>query len=170
MKNVHVLPHSEIGFNPKRSTNIYITTNEKPKLNDWFLDILDNVMFRVTEEDILTMELDGLPFNFKKIILTTDQELIKDGVQAIDDDFLQWFVENPSCEEIEVEPLMAGFIDDEPSYYENMYKIIIPKEATQNLKTNKISMNLHENIHRIHEIMGSPLKLTKILTTQEVKK
>jgi hypothetical protein len=39
---------------------------------------------------------------FKKIILTTDQDLIKDGVQAIDDKFLEWFVNNPSCEEVEV--------------------------------------------------------------------
>jgi hypothetical protein len=38
----------------------------------------------------------------KKIILTTDQDLIKDGVQAIDDEFLEWFTNNPSCEEVEV--------------------------------------------------------------------
>jgi hypothetical protein len=37
---------------------------------------------------------------YKKIILTTDQDLIKDGVQAIDDEFLEWFVSNPSCEYI----------------------------------------------------------------------
>jgi hypothetical protein len=37
-----------------------------------------------------------------KIILTTDQELIKDGVQVIDDEFLKWFVKNPSCEDIEI--------------------------------------------------------------------
>jgi flavorubredoxin len=37
-----------------------------------------------------------------KIILTTDGDLIKDGVQSIDDEFLEWFVENPSCEEVEV--------------------------------------------------------------------
>jgi hypothetical protein len=38
----------------------------------------------------------------KKIILTTDQDLIADGVQAIDDEFLEWFVKNPSCEVVEV--------------------------------------------------------------------
>ena len=38
----------------------------------------------------------------KKIILTTDPDLIKDGVQAIDDEFLEWFVKNPSCESVEV--------------------------------------------------------------------
>jgi len=37
-----------------------------------------------------------------KVILTTNKLLIKDGVQAIDDEFLEWFVKNPSCEEVEI--------------------------------------------------------------------
>jgi hypothetical protein len=60
--------------------------------------------------------------NAKKIILTTDQDLIKDGVQAIDDEFLQWFVKNPSCESVKVDLLKRGIYD------EYKYKIIIPKE------------------------------------------
>ena len=39
----------------------------------------------------------------KKIILTTDSKLIKDGVQEINDEFLEWFVKNSSCEQISVE-------------------------------------------------------------------
>jgi hypothetical protein len=58
---------------------------------------------------------------FKKIILTTDQDLIKDGVQAIDDEFLEWFVKNPSCEEVKVESFVNGNV-------ERIYEIIIPKE------------------------------------------
>ena len=55
-----------------------------------------------------------------KIILTTDPDLIKDGVQAIDDEFLHWFVKNPSCEWINVKY----------QYWEGKYTygIIIPKE------------------------------------------
>lgn len=109
----------------KTGKNIYITSDEKPKLNDWFLDTLDKVVFKVTEEDILTMELDGLPFNFKKIILTTDQDLIKDGVQAIDDEFLEWFVKNQSCEEVEVNDLYR-YTNENTEHIG--YKIIIPKE------------------------------------------
>ena len=60
----------------------------------------------------------------KKIVITTDQDLIKDGVQAIDDEFLEWFVKNPICEEVEVELLEYGF-DEVPIC---KYKIIIPKE------------------------------------------
>ncbi len=64
-----------------------------------------------------------------KIILTTDSDLIKDGVQAIDDEFLEWFVKNPSCEEVKVENekyiLQHLFKAQE---YKFRYKIIIPKE------------------------------------------
>jgi len=57
--------------------------------------------------------------NIKKIILTTDQDLIKDGVQSIDDEFLEWFVNNPSCDRID----FVLINDIEP-----WYKIIIPKK------------------------------------------
>jgi hypothetical protein len=65
----------------------------------------------------------------KKIILTTDQSL--DGVQDIDDEFLEWFVKNPSCEFVEVE---KGKILNQGSYItgnivtKDYYEIIIPKE------------------------------------------
>jgi hypothetical protein len=39
---------------------------------------------------------------YKEILLSTDTELQKDGVQSIDDEFLKWFVKNPSCEWVEV--------------------------------------------------------------------
>jgi hypothetical protein len=44
----------------------------------------------------------------KKITLATDLDLIADGVQAIDDEFLEWFVKNPSCENVKVESLNIG--------------------------------------------------------------
>ena len=60
----------------------------------------------------------------KKIILTTDQELISDGVQPIDDEFLEWFVKNPSCEEVEVGTYhVKGDISGKLHY-----KIFTPKE------------------------------------------
>ena len=39
---------------------------------------------------------------WEKIILTTDPDLIADGVQGIDNEFLEWFVKNPSCEDVEI--------------------------------------------------------------------
>jgi hypothetical protein len=70
---------------------------------------------------------------YKKIILTTDTGLIKNGIQAIDDEFLEWFVKNPSCEWVEVKEKRHFEADKSKRinplngvYYS--YKIIIPKK------------------------------------------
>ena len=93
----------------KTGKNIYITNSEKPKEGEWFIS--GSLVHKATE--ILDCDDDGMlevhsngycnPLSLvKKVILTTDLELQKDGVQAIDDEFLEWFVKNPSCEEIGV--------------------------------------------------------------------
>ncbi|MEI7510348.1 MAG: hypothetical protein WCJ62_12900, partial [Flavobacterium sp.] len=70
-----------------KNHNIYITSDEEIKEGDWYLDTTVNVLFK---NDRLFLNGTG----YKKTILTTDQDLIKDGVQAIDDEFLEWFVKN----------------------------------------------------------------------------
>jgi translation initiation factor 2 beta subunit (eIF-2beta)/eIF-5 len=95
--------------------NIYITNDEEIKEGDiWY----DGTNIR---KDFPKSFINGID---KKIILTTDQDLIKDGVQEIDEEFLQWFVKNSSCERVEVE-----FIEDNWGYYE----IIIPKEEPKDV-------------------------------------
>jgi len=119
--------------------NIYITSEKDIKDNDWIIT-KDGRLVQVSY--LLSKELD----NASKIILTTDQDLINDGVQAIDDEFLEWFVKNPSCEfinvdektpdEIEVELNIhghdIGLTDREFDEWLNnggqLYKIIIPKK------------------------------------------
>jgi hypothetical protein len=69
----------------------------------------------------------------KKIILTTDDQLIEDGVQAIDDEFLEWFVKNTSCEWVLLVKegyKKNGMVDESTSY---RHKIIIPKEEPKQL-------------------------------------
>jgi hypothetical protein len=78
--------------------NIYITSDEKIKEGE------NCITFG---SDKCKGQLDTFQSNVMysrkpyKIILTTDQDLIADGVQAIDDNFLEWFVQNPSCEGVE---------------------------------------------------------------------
>jgi len=103
---------SSVGYKPH---NIYITSDEEINEGDWFYD-LDTKYVKIKQ----SWENSHLNFNGKKIILTTDQGLINEGVQAIDDEFLEWFVKNPSCEEVEIELF--------PKFSNNLYGIIIPKE------------------------------------------
>ena len=104
--------------------NIYITSDEEIKEGDYAYYMAGFMVQKV----YLGVNVSTLKAH-KKIILTTDQDLIKDGVKPIPDEFLEWFVKNPSCEEVEVENIPNnswGFDLEEPM---NLgYKIIIPKE------------------------------------------
>ena len=88
----------------------------------------------------------------KKIILTTDKELIKDDIQEIDDEFLEWFVKNPNCEEVEVIPLRksSGYYDEKEVWHWDFlaYKIIIPKEddKQETLEDYVLDSDEHNNL------------------------
>ena len=96
MKNIHVLPTdkpSSIGYDGVKNLhfvndfiddyqNIYITSDGEIKEGDWTVFISTN--------EITKVPLGGFKGKVcQKIILTTDQDLIKDGVQAIEDKFLE---------------------------------------------------------------------------------
>jgi hypothetical protein len=131
MKNIHVL-----------NQQIYITTDEEIKEGDWFYVKTPNIQGgnvvlkslgfgkNCWSENILTETADEKgydPTHCVRIILTTDQDLIKDGVQAIDDEFLEWFVKNPSCESVVVNFNYKKFRWSELNKSQ-CYKIIIPQE------------------------------------------
>jgi hypothetical protein len=122
---------SSAGYKP---TNIYITSDEEIKESDWVFNFEYDYIVQYDSKK------HDDKFWYKKIILTTDQDLIADGVQAIDDEFLEWFVKNPSCEGVEVEevyPLTCCIQKEGKTKMNNgcmernrclNYKIIIPQE------------------------------------------
>ena len=150
MKNIHIIPtdkpsrlckdefgkfyvtelmESKISF--FKNQHIYITSNEeikdvRPHKGKWQLEqgqILNKFPNYLTDLS-----------ECKLVIMTTNQDLIKDGVQAIDDEFLEWFVKNPSCEKVEVEnsgpgfPAGIYFINYLPEHF--VQETTIPKEET----------------------------------------
>ena len=121
MKNIHLIPTDKTSrlflkenilllnnqytlqevFPKGKCQNIYITSDEEIKFNDYITD-----SYKVWQwKDNSSL------LGRKKVILSTDQDLIKDGVQAIDDEFLEWFVKNPSCEEVVVEKILLGKVE-----------------------------------------------------------
>jgi hypothetical protein len=159
MKNIHLLPtekpsrlykskitqnifigddisqHGDATYN----LNIYITSDEEIKEGDWCYQVELNdgkidKCYDVTLYHTWTNNGVDKKIKYKKIILTTDQDLINDGVQAIDDEFLEWFVKNPSCEEVVVKHFgtccgnqsITQCINCEK--YNPIYKITIPQE------------------------------------------
>jgi hypothetical protein len=140
--------------------NIYITSNEEIKVGDWYINRLeavkkcesvkDNILLgkkqSIGAKDVKGYGKWSSQSDSSKIILTTDPDLIKDGVQAIDDEFLEWFVKNPSCEYVEVIPLRksSGYYDDEEVWHWDFlaYKIIILQEKPKQFSINS---DLYEN-------------------------
>jgi hypothetical protein len=129
MKNIHTL-------STEKPSRLYITNDEEIKEGDYVFNLKSEYVYSIIELwEIVSYE--------KKIILTTDQDLIKDGVQPIDDTFLEWFVNHSKCESIEVKkemyvPQSNGKISDGKISHEislnkedntlPWYKIIIPQE------------------------------------------
>ena len=143
MENIHILPTDKpsrifitkkegLGFDNQmlenieldcQNQNLYITSDEEIKEGDWCYNPKSKETIQAFKK---------YPFIFidcKKIILTTDQDLIKDNVQAIPDKFLEWFVKNPNCEFVET-LFHYPTICDEGDYSLNLgyWTIIIPKE------------------------------------------
>jgi hypothetical protein len=137
MKNIHLLPtdkpsklyffkdileydssciYTAIGDIIKQ--HIYITSDETLKENDWCFG-MDGIFQYKGMVNIPDIELP------KKIILTTDQDLMKNGVQAIDDTFLEWFVKNSSCEYV-------NFISYGNEKGTKDYELIILQEELKN--------------------------------------
>jgi hypothetical protein len=110
--NLHIGTNFKKGLNVN-TVNVYITSDEEIKEGDSYLhtskDINGieyttiNVCHKPYRKKDDKWYVDGMYSNkCKKIILTTDQDLIKDGVQAIDEVFLKWCVRNSNCEFVNV--------------------------------------------------------------------
>lgn len=123
MKNIHLLPtdkpsrlylHSnnelQIRSNIIRTSeeylgsnqHIYITSDEEIKEGDWVVKISSLYKGGGNIQKYSFIDAQFEDITFKKIILTTDQDLIKDGVQAISDEFIELFVKNLNCERVDI--------------------------------------------------------------------
>lgn len=127
-----------------KGKNIYITSDEEIKEGDWWLNLKTNDVDKCTHKsEVLLYNSEKYEY-IKKIILTTDQDLIKDGVQAIDDDFLEWYVKNPSCEFIETKHIIKEYVDEQDAYgYDvDYHTIIIPEEEPK--QENKVLVEMQQ--------------------------
>ena len=132
MKNIHVLPtdkpcrlhfDSKLFLSPNyqdsktinsivEGRNIYITSDEEIRIGDWTINLNSTYshkeLCRIDNQLELERYAKKIGNNCKKIILTTDQDLMKDGVLAIGDGFLEWFINNTTCEPEIFEFNMSG--------------------------------------------------------------
>jgi hypothetical protein len=162
MKNIHVLPtekpsrlvidtiENKLYYQPILHNktvnvlpqNICITSDEKIKEGDYVFNLISKEVYPILELwEVVSYE--------KKIILTTNSELIEEGVQSIDDEFLKWFVKNPSCEFIKTDLVPVNEFNSEITvsgygFDKFIYKIINPKKEPKQLTDLEIAIKLEE--------------------------
>ena len=194
MKNIHIIPTdkpsrlyqkdgnfkldtsaaidwfiSSAGYQPQ---NIYITSAEEIKVEDWYYLPRTNSVHKCIEDPTeLNLEI---RLGVAKIILSTDQSLIVDGVQAIDDTFLEWFVKNPTCELVMVRakpPVRAIVKGIGIKSFDNGYKIIIPKsELASKLKEILDNMSQEEFNEEWKKITNLKMEGPSIIIPKEEPK
>jgi hypothetical protein len=165
--NLFLTTTKDFGTKIMQFQNIYITNDEEIK-DGWSYD---RMMKSIGKRNNVYSS---------KIILTTDLELQKDGVQAIDDEFLEWFVKNPSCE-VEVESnkclVKRGSCDCSEMDMDCQclgYKIITPKEEPKDVvlghKTSivaqmfdKIGLKEPKQEQTFEDVLDESLAKTKII-------
>jgi hypothetical protein len=159
MKNIFVLPtdkpsrlhnkNGELGNYPStklyiedfkgnqhNSFHIYITSDDEIKEGDWALDLCEDLGLKYQPFKVDKATLKYANQECKKIILTTDPDLIKDGVQEISENFLQWFLKNKACEYVEVKKV--EHLTNKP------YRVTIPEEEPKQDLEKDIFENLKE--------------------------
>lgn len=188
MKNIHLLPTNQpsrlwIWMDELRlgnlthqskllnisNQNLYITNNEKFVRDEYITDGIE--VIKATPKLVNAQGLVNRR-NWKKIILTTDFRLAPD-VQSIDDEFLEWFVQNPTCEEVEIgrtNQLIDNYADKGGYRWEVKYHIYIQKEepkrefVNNTLFSNPISFELDmEDFEEPKQERLEDIQLDKVL-------
>ena len=188
MKNIHILPtdkpsrllvrndkpsilmlkeHSPFATNETHTyQNIYILSDEEIKDGDWIykIDHSHTAIFNVHCEELVD-DYNRNNNNHKKIIMTTNKDL--DGVQAIDAEFLEWFVKNPSFERVEVNiegyPCMSDGSEITFAQPANL-------GGSEDIRNNIVSYNKQEHTDTKNFVKAYDKKRYKIIIPKEEPK
>jgi hypothetical protein len=146
MKNIHIIPTKNSSYLSiddndnlilhrkqwrKNTQHLYITSNDNITHGDFVILKSGRLCQAQTNSGSLGFNsIDGYAFLYfqdedKKIILTTDPDLIKNKVQGIDDEFLEWIVKNPDTD----------FVKTEFGLFNSMGRKLDPNDLGQNQST-----------------------------------
>jgi hypothetical protein len=166
-KTVNVLPQ-----------NIYITSDEELVLGGYhFNSRYGDEPQKTNQRDINSRKYwEEEDYYITKIILTDNKDLIKDSVQAINDEFLEWFVKNPSCEEVEVEKqMLCDYCGQEHcdnlrcrGYKDSVwYEIIISQEEPKQETIEEVKDLAYWRVNAKEDYIEVPISVLRYITELE---
>lgn len=139
----------------KNKRNIYITSDETPKEGGYVL--WENKVYKYRE--FMKMRT-PVYTDYFSIIITTDLELIKDGVQALEDKEIEFIISNPKVNKLDVtKELCYKPYNEEtevPKEKYEYYMVVLPKEEL--LKT--AMFNIMDNLSIPKEFQANEIEET----------
>jgi len=167
----------DLDFIQAKFVNFYITSDEVIKEGDYFFNRNFTEVHKCIEidsnGDLLYNRINRIVSKHaKKIILTTEIDLINDGVQRIDEEFLEWFVKNPSCEKVLIDTFVSRI---KALDFRKTYTTIIPKkeQPKQGIDIQEFEQKANEiiaNVKRMYseeEVLGFLQEMNDLETRLE---
>lgn len=101
--------------------HIYIVSDDEINENDWHINKTMNEADRASRNLSINHKSDGefgasIRKQYKKIILTSNINLVSDGVEALDNNFYSWFAKNPDRKHIKIIPKNVVCTNEEKSH------------------------------------------------------
>ena len=125
---------------------LYVTNQDPYSAGDWVKNVT------IEAEPPFKLDVHGIrytqlaPCRFEKVVLTTDEYLIQDGISSVEEEFLNWFCEkaNDSGKAIDIVEVKKNYLSNNGEWKEVLlpseweadtkvgYKIVVPnKEPKQ---------------------------------------
>lgn len=121
---------------------LYVTSQDPYSAGDWVKNVT------IEAEPPFKLDVHGIrytqlaPCKFEKVVLTTDEYLIQDGISSVEEEFLNWFCEkaNDSGKAIDIVEVKKNYLSNNGEWKEVLmpseweadtkvgYKIVIPNE------------------------------------------
>ena len=162
-----LLVNNTLGYDSHfTNQHLYFLCDDEIKEGDWWVDLLEKRIFKVTEEDVIVTKADGLPHNeFKKIIATTNTSLLIGGPKSKNwvylpfpqpfEGFIQKFIEsyddgNPITEvDVEYDSNLDQIGSEDDEYFEKLK--VNPKDNTITIKKVKDIWSREEVVNLLQQ-------------------
>lgn len=146
----------------KDARDLHIINKEEILTGDHVYDSFNNIVFKAIQhhKDILNTREE-----IYKVCLTTSNQLHDEGIQSIEDKFLNWFINNPSC--VEVEVVSSPLLNTSRAYLGlNKYEIILPNTSDNSSQVTSKSL-LYWKTNAEEEYPQTPISVLRYISELE---
>jgi len=169
-KSEHYSPMTEFG---DLYQHMYIISDEKPAIGDWSINRTSPYkhmeLCKIDNDIEVNRYVLSVHNDCKKVILTTDIDLIKNGVQAIDEEFIDWFIKSPERVSVRTIRKYENFSEKTNMFETSYYKTIIPQTLESKMEDFFDKTSVEDMIKKLEDLGYTFESKEKMYTENDMK-